>query len=86
MGELVREMTGMHMRGDEELFMYELTNQEKRYGAAVLLLPDDQQQEYDFYGRMVSEVNRTQGEPEEVLSYSLYRYNRINSEIEEIIS
>lgn len=114
MSELVREMTGMHMRDDEELPMYVLTNMEKRYGAAallyssqirtladqfecdllilpssvheVLLLPDDKRQEYDFYRQMVSEVNRTQVEPEEVLSHNLYRYNRKKSEIEEIIS
>lgn len=114
MGELVREMTGMHMRDAAELPMYVLTNQDKRYGASamlysrqisaladqfesdllilpssvheVLLLPDDHRQEYAFYRQMVREVNTTQVEPEEVLSYSLYRYNRKNSEIEEIIS
>lgn len=52
----------------------------------VLLLPDDHTREYDAYRRMVEEVNRTQVEPEEVLSYGLYRYCRKNSEIEEIIS
>ena len=52
----------------------------------VLLLPDDHRQEYTFYRQMVREVNTTHVEPEEVLSYSLYRYNRKNSEIEEIIS
>lgn len=52
----------------------------------VLLLPDDHCQEYTFYRQMVSEVNRTQVEAEEVLSYNLYRYSRINAEIEEIIS
>lgn len=52
----------------------------------VLLLPDDHCQEYAFYKRMVSEVNRTQVEPEEILSYGLYRYNWTSAEIEEIIS
>ncbi len=42
--------------------------------------------DYDFYRQMVEEVNRTQVEPEEVLSYRLYRYCRKNEEIEEIIS
>lgn len=51
----------------------------------VLLLPDDREQKYDFYRQMVEEVNTTQVEPEEILSYSLYRYNRKKSEIEEII-
>lgn len=51
----------------------------------VLLLPDVGDREYDAYRRMVGEVNRTQVEPEEVLSYGLYRYNRENSEIEEIV-
>lgn len=52
----------------------------------VLLLPDDHVREYDFYRQMVGEVNRTQVDPEEVLSYGLYRYCRKKSEIEEIIS
>ncbi len=52
----------------------------------VLLIPDDQSREYSVYRQMVEEVNRTQVEPEEVLSYGLYRYCRKNSEIEEIIS
>ena len=50
----------------------------------VLLLPDDHEQEYDFYRQMVEEVNTTQVEPEEILSYSLYRYSREKAEIEEI--
>lgn len=52
----------------------------------VLLIPDDHSREYAFYRQMVEEVNRNQVEPEEVLSYGLYRYCRKNSEIEEIIS
>ena len=55
------------------------------YLSLLLLLPDDQCREYDAYRKMVKEVNRTQVEPEEVLSYGLYRYNRKNSEIEEIV-
>lgn len=50
----------------------------------VLLLPDDHEQEYAFYRQMVEEVNTTQVEPEEILSYSLYRYSREKEEIEEI--
>lgn len=50
----------------------------------VLLLPDDREQEYAFYRQMVEEVNTTQVEPEEILSYSLYRYSREKAEIEEI--
>lgn len=56
------------------------------YLSLLLLLPDDHCQEYSFYRQMVREVNKTQVEAEEVLSYSLYRYNRDNAEIEEIIS
>lgn len=52
----------------------------------VLLVPDDHMKGYDFYVKMVDEVNRTQVEPEEVLSYKLYRYNRKKEEIEEIFS
>lgn len=51
----------------------------------VLLLPDDGQNEYAFYRQMVEEVNTTQVEPEEVLSYSLYRYCREKAKIEEIL-
>ena len=50
----------------------------------VLLLPDDREQPYDFYRQMVEEVNTTQVEPEEILSFSLYRYSREKAEIEEI--
>ena len=51
----------------------------------VLLLPDDHEQEYAFYRQMVEEVNTTQVEPEEILSYSLYRYSREKAVIEEIL-
>lgn len=112
--ELVEDVTGITVQGEDDLPMYVLTNKEKRFGASamlyskqmeklaesfgcdllilpssvheVLLLPDDHCQEYTFYRQMVSEVNRTQVEPEEVLSFGLYRYNRANAEIEEIIS
>lgn len=50
----------------------------------VLLMPDNREQEYAFYRQMVEEVNTTQVEPEEILSYSLYRYSREKAEIEEI--
>ena len=51
----------------------------------VLLLPDDGEHQYNFYRHMVEEVNTTQVEPEEILSYSLYRYSRKKAKIEEII-
>lgn len=51
----------------------------------VLLLPDDGKEQYQYYSRMVEEVNTTQVEPEEILSYHLYRYIREKAEIEEII-
>lgn len=50
----------------------------------VLLLPDDKVQDYDFYREMVREVNTTQVDPEEILSFSLYRYDREKAEIEKI--
>lgn len=50
----------------------------------VLILPDDRNREYDFYRRMVKEVNTTQVDPEEILSFNLYRYDREKEEIEEI--
>ena len=51
----------------------------------VLLLPDDSEHQYDFYRQMVEEVNTTQVEPEEILSFSLYCYNKDKAEIEEIL-
>lgn len=50
----------------------------------VLLLSDDSEQQYDFYRQMVEEVNTTQVEPEEILSFNLYRYSREKAIIEEI--
>ncbi len=50
----------------------------------VLLLPDDTGKDYSFYRKMVAEVNETQVEPEEILSGSLYRYERKKAEIKEI--
>lgn len=51
----------------------------------VLLLPDDRKQEYDHYRQMVKEVNTTQVDPEEILSFGLYRYDREKAEIQEIL-
>ena len=51
---------------------------------AELLLQDDHVREYDLYRKMVREVNATKVDPEEILSFSLYRYNREKDEIEEI--
>ena len=48
----------------------------------TLLLSDDR--EYDSYREMVRAVNTTQVDPEEILSFNLYRYNREKDEIEEI--
>ena len=50
----------------------------------VLLLPEQQDQGYDFYRQMVKEVNTTQVDPEEILSFNLYRYDRQKEEIEEV--
>ena len=52
----------------------------------VLLMPDEEDREYGFYRQMVEEVNTTQVDPEEVLSYSLYCYDRQKKEIKEIFS
>ena len=51
----------------------------------VLLLPDDRNREYDFYRQMVKEVNTTQVDPEEILSFNLYRYDREKAQIEAIL-
>lgn len=50
----------------------------------VLLLPEQRDQRYDFYRQMVKEVNTTQVDPEEILSFNLYRYDRQKEEIEEV--
>ena len=52
----------------------------------VLLIPEDRSREYLFYSRMVKEVNNTQVDPEEILSFNLYRYDRERAEIEVICS
>lgn len=48
----------------------------------TLVLSDDR--EYDSYREMVRAVNTTHVDPEEILSFNLYRYNREKDEIEEI--
>ena len=49
-----------------------------------MLLPEPEDREYGFYRQMVKEVNTTQVDPEEILSFNLYRYDRQNEEVEEI--
>lgn len=50
----------------------------------TLILADDLSRGYDSYRQMVREVNMTQVDLEEILSFNLYRYNRKKAEIEEI--
>lgn len=73
------EIAGLSERLDSDILILPSSVHE------VLLLPDDREHKYDFYRRMVKEVNTTQVDPEEILSYSLYRYSRKKAEIEEII-
>ncbi|MCM1040196.1 MAG: DUF5688 family protein [Ruminococcus sp.] len=47
----------------------------------VLLVPDDGIREKDFFRNMVREVNDSQVEPEERLSYNVYYYDRFSGEI-----
>ena len=47
----------------------------------VLLVPDDDVAEVGFYRDMVREVNDTQLEPEEILSYNVYYYDRFTEQI-----
>lgn len=49
----------------------------------VLLLPDEGKQDYTVYRQMVREVNTTQVDPEEILSFNVYRYDRKRAMIEE---
>lgn len=48
----------------------------------LLILKDDHTREYEEYRMMVQMVNKTDLVPEELLSYSLYRYNREKAEVE----
>lgn len=50
----------------------------------VLLLAEPEDREYGFYRQMVNEVNMTQVDLEEILSFNLYRYDRQKAEVEEI--
>ena len=43
----------------------------------VILVPDDGMTEKEFYREMVKEVNDTQVDPEERLSYNIYYYDRV---------
>lgn len=47
----------------------------------VILVPDDGMTEKKFYREMVREVNDTQVEPEERLSYNVYRYDRVMGKV-----
>lgn len=47
----------------------------------VLLVPDDGMTEKDFFKEMVKEVNDSQVEPEERLSYNVYHYDRVLEKI-----
>ena len=48
----------------------------------LLILKDDHAREYEEYRMMVQKVNKTDIVPDELLSYSLYRYNREKAEVE----
>lgn len=43
----------------------------------MILVPDDGMTEKEFYREMVKEVNDTQVDPEERLSYNIYYYDRV---------
>lgn len=47
----------------------------------VLLVPDNGHMEKEFLHNMVKEVNDTHVDPEEILSYNVYYYDRIKEEI-----
>ena len=47
----------------------------------VLLIPDDGVAQKEFFMEMVKEVNDTQVEPEERLSYNIYYYDRVSGQI-----
>lgn len=105
MEALIEELTGEEtLRYGEEELMYVLTNEEKHFGAAVLLyphvlshiakilrknfyvlpssvhecilVPDQGQYSRLELMKMVREVNESQVEEEEILSYEVYYYDR----------
>lgn len=105
MEALIEELTGEETRKYcEEELMYVLTNEEKQFGAAVLLyphvlnhiakilkknfyvlpssvhecilVPDQGQYSRLELMKMVKEVNESQVEDEEILSYEVYYYDR----------
>ncbi len=47
----------------------------------VIMIPDDGLQDKDELLKMVTEINDTQVDPEEVLAYSVYYFDRKNSDI-----
>lgn len=47
----------------------------------IIMIPDDGFQDKDALLKMVTEINDTQVDPEEVLAYAIYYYDRKNSEI-----
>lgn len=47
----------------------------------VLVVPDDGVTKKDFFANMVREVNDTQVDREEILSYSIYYYDRMSEKI-----
>ncbi|MCM1236059.1 MAG: DUF5688 family protein [Ruminococcus flavefaciens] len=47
----------------------------------VLLLPAENLEERDLLKSMISEVNNTEVSPEEILSYSLYYYDKVEGKI-----
>lgn len=103
MEALIAELSGSQPRITGEELMYILTNEEKYYGAAVILyphvlnhiakvlkknfyilpssvhecilVPDQGQYSRIELKRMVKEVNDSQVEDEEILSYEIYYYD-----------
>lgn len=47
----------------------------------IILIPDDGKQEPDQLWRMVCDINKTQVDPEDVLTDAVYRYSRKKNEI-----
>ena len=56
----------------------------RSYLSLLLVLPDDAGEDYDYFRHIVNEVNVCQVPVEEILSFSLYRYNRKKAEIQKI--
>ena len=84
MGDVISEIMPLQDTVRSEMPLYVLSNSMYIIPSSiheVLLLPADKNDEAESIKQMVKEVNDTQVEAEEVLSYSVYFYNNADDKI-----